>query len=70
MLSSLKNLCCNMIVKLHYLNSDLDHFPENLARFSDEQGKGFHPEICTKEERHLGQMVRAYDGRLPLEFET
>ncbi|CAH2083922.1 unnamed protein product [Euphydryas editha] len=55
MLLCLKDLGCNMSVKLHYLNSHLDHFPENLGHFSDEQGERFHQEIRTMDERYKGR---------------
>lgn len=55
MLLCLKDLGCNMSVKLHYLHSHLDHFPENLGHFSDEHGERFHHEILTKEERYKGR---------------
>lgn len=55
MLLCLKDLGCNMSVKLHYLNSHLHKFPENLGDFSDEQGERFHQEICTMEERYKGR---------------
>jgi hypothetical protein len=32
---------CNMSVKVHYLHSHLDRFPENLGDLSEEQGKDF-----------------------------
>jgi hypothetical protein len=31
-----------MTIKLHYLHSRWDHFPENLRDFSEEQGEKFH----------------------------
>eukprot|EP00795_Rhopilema_esculentum_P009945 gene9945-18558_t len=39
MLIAYKNLGCNMSIKMHYLFSHLDWFPENLGSMSDEQGK-------------------------------
>ncbi|CAH2105977.1 unnamed protein product [Euphydryas editha] len=44
-----------MSVKLHYLHSHLDHFPENLGHFSDKQGERFYQEIRTMEERYKGR---------------
>jgi hypothetical protein len=44
-------LGCNMIVKLHYLHSHLDRFPENLGDLSEEQGERFHQHIKTMEAR-------------------
>ena len=42
MLTSLRNLGCNMSIKMHYLFSHMDWFPENLGSMSDEQGKRFY----------------------------
>ena len=42
MLTAFKNLACNMSVKMHYLFSHMDRFPENLGSISDEQGERFH----------------------------
>lgn len=46
---------CNMSTKLHYLHSHLDFFPQNLGRFSDEQGERFHQEILKIEQRYVGK---------------
>ena len=43
-----------MSMKVHYLHSHLDHFPENLGHFSDEQGERFHQDLKTMEERYQG----------------
>ena len=45
---------CNMSIKLHYLHSHLDRFPENLGDLSKEHGELFHQNICTMEERYQG----------------
>ena len=39
MLTALRNLGCNMSVKMHYLFSHMDRFPGNLGSMSDEQGE-------------------------------
>ena len=36
---------CLMSIKLHFLYSHLEHFPENLGDYSEEQGECFHPNI-------------------------
>ena len=36
---------CNMSVKIHFLESHLDFFPENLCEVSDEHGERFHQDI-------------------------
>ena len=41
-LTAFRNLGCNMSLKMHYLFSHMDRFPENLGSMSDEQGETFH----------------------------
>ena len=55
MLSSFKDLGCNMSIKVHYLHSHLDHFPKNLGDLSEEQGERFHQDIRVMEERYQGR---------------
>jgi hypothetical protein len=52
MLLHFNRLGCNMSVKLHYLHSHLDRFPENLGDLSEEQGERFHQDIKTMEARY------------------
>lgn len=55
LLSSFEALGCNMSIKLHYLKSHADKFPENLGSVSEEQGERFHQDIKTMEERYQGR---------------
>lgn len=55
MLDNFNHLGCNMSIKLHYLHSHLDRFPENLGDFSEEQGERFHQDIKTMEDRYQGR---------------
>lgn len=55
MLNSFKSLGCNMSIKVHYLHSHLDRFPENLGDISEEQGERFHQDIKTMEDRYQGR---------------
>lgn len=55
MLLAFRDLGCNMSVKLHFLNSHLDQFPQNLGAVSDEQGEHFHQDLMTMEERYQGR---------------
>ena len=55
MLTAYEALKCRMSIKLHYLHSHLDWFPENLGAMSDEQGEHFHQDIATMEERYQGR---------------
>ncbi|GFY31403.1 uncharacterized protein TNCV_4989621 [Trichonephila clavipes] len=54
MLSSLKELGCNMSIKIHFLHSHLDRFPQNLGDFSEKQGERFLQDLRTMEERYQG----------------
>ena len=55
MLQNLKELGCNMSIKVHYLHSHLDSFPENLGDMSEEQGERFHQDLQTMENRYQGR---------------
>ena len=48
-------LGCNMSIKLHFLHSHLDKFPEILGDVSDEQGERFHQDVKTIEKRYQGR---------------
>lgn len=58
MLSGFRDLGCNMSIKVHFLYSHLDKFPENLGAVSDEQGERFHQDLMTVEERYQGRWDR------------
>jgi len=45
----------NMILKIRFLESHLDIFPENLGEVSDEQGERFHQDIMATEKRYQGK---------------
>ena len=49
------DLGCKMSIKLHYINSYLDQFPENLGDVSEEQGELFHQDLKTIEDRYQGR---------------
>ena len=53
-LTSFQQLGCNMSVKVHFLHSHLDYFPENLGEMSEEQGERFHQDLKTMEKRYQG----------------
>ena len=50
-----ERLGCNMSLKLHFLHSHLDFFPENCGSLSNELGERFHQEISRMEERYHGK---------------
>jgi len=45
LLISYKAVGCNMTLKIHFLASHLEFFPENLGEVSDEHGERFHQDI-------------------------
>ena len=49
LLQSLQSIGANMSIKIHFLHSHLDGFPENLGNFSNEQGERFHQDISEME---------------------
>ena len=46
---------CNKSLKIHFLESHLDFFPENLDEVSDENGERFHQDILAMEKRYQGK---------------
>jgi hypothetical protein len=44
-----------MSVKVHFLHSHIEYFPENLGRFSEEQGERFYQDIKEMERRYQGR---------------
>lgn len=55
LLLAYKALNCNMSLKIHFLDSHLDFFPENLGAVSDEHGERFHQDISKMEKRYQGK---------------
>ena len=55
MLQNFHKLGANMSIKLHYLHSHLDKFPDNVGTYSKEQGEQFHQDIKIMEERYQGR---------------
>lgn len=51
LLQNYHEMGARMSLKMHFLKSHLDHFPENMGAFSDEQGERFHKDIARMEER-------------------
>ncbi|UYV74137.1 hypothetical protein LAZ67_11002222 [Cordylochernes scorpioides] len=45
-------LGCNMSLKIHFLHSHLDFFPDNLGSVSDEHGERFHQDKSSMEKRY------------------
>jgi len=52
LLQSYQKLGCNMSLKIHFLHSHLNLFPENSGAVSDEHGERFHQDISLMEKRY------------------
>jgi hypothetical protein len=55
LLQSYQNLGCNMSLKIHFLHSRLDFFPENCGAVGDENGERFDQHISSMEIRYQGK---------------
>jgi len=55
LLTSYKAMGCNMSLKIHFLETHLDFFPENLGEVSDEHGERIHQDIMTMEKQYQGK---------------
>jgi len=55
LLQSYQKLGCNMSLKIHFLHSHLDFFPEKCGAVSDEHGERLHQDISSKEKRYQGK---------------
>ena len=55
LLTSYKAMGCNMSLKIHFLESHLNFFPEYLGEASDEHGERFHQDILAMEKRYQGK---------------
>jgi hypothetical protein len=54
LLTAYKAMGCNMSIKVHFLDSHSDFFPENLGAVSDEHGERFHQDISNVEKGYQG----------------
>ncbi|GBN99295.1 hypothetical protein AVEN_25554-1 [Araneus ventricosus] len=50
-----KTMGFNMSLKIHFLQSHLEFYPENLGSVSDEHGEQFHPAISNMGTRYQGK---------------
>ncbi|UYV64915.1 hypothetical protein LAZ67_3002413 [Cordylochernes scorpioides] len=60
LLLSYKALGCNMSLKIHFLHSHPDFFPDNLGAVSDEHGERFHQDISSMEKRYQDTINKIY----------
>ena len=56
MLVAFSNLGYYMSIKIHYLYSHMDRFPENLGTLSDEQVERFHQDLREMKTRYKGRL--------------
>lgn len=55
LLTTYSKIKCNMSLKLHFLESHINIFPDNLAELSDEHGEKFHQTLLSFENRFKGK---------------
>jgi len=55
LVTSYKGMGCNMSLKIHFLESHLDFFPENLGKVSDVHGERIHQDLTAMEKRYQGK---------------
>jgi len=66
--TSNKTMGCKMNLKIHFLESELDFFPENFGEVSEEHGERFHQDFMVMEKRYqckwTSSMLADYCWRL------
>ena len=62
LVNAYKEMGCRMSLKLHFLDSHLDVFRENLGDVSEDHGERFHQDIQTMEKRYQGRCGEAMMG--------
>ena len=55
LLKNFRKLGAHISVKMHFLRSQLDYFPQNCGDLSEEQGERFHQDIRVMEVRYQGR---------------
>ena len=55
LLSAYETLGCGMSLKIHFLHSHLDFFPEDCGTVSDKHGERFHQDISTMKKSYQGK---------------
>ena len=54
-IEAFRRLGSRMSLKLHFLHSHLEFFPDNLGAVSDDHGETFHQDIAVVETRYKGK---------------
>ena len=57
MLACLEALGCCMSLKVRFIHTHLDYFPQNLDDMSEEHGERFHLDIKSMEIRYQGRWM-------------
>ena len=57
-LSAFHDLGCKMSIKVHFLFSLLDKFPDDLGAVGEEQEETFHQDLMAVKERYQGRWDR------------
>lgn len=55
LLKNYEKIGAHLTLKLHFLKSHADFFPDNMGAFSDEHGERFHQDISDIEDRYNGR---------------
>ncbi|GBM91969.1 hypothetical protein AVEN_141708-1 [Araneus ventricosus] len=55
MLALFQDFGCNMTLKIHFLDSHLNFFPDNCGKVSDEHGERFHQDIANIKKGYHGK---------------
>lgn len=55
MLKAYQKMGCKMSLKIHFLQSHFNFFPQNMRAVSDEHGERFHQDIASFEKRYQGK---------------
>ena len=55
LIENFRKLGARMSVKMHFLRSHLDYFPENCGNFSEQQGERFYQDLRGMEECYQGR---------------
>ncbi|GBM06600.1 hypothetical protein AVEN_252851-1 [Araneus ventricosus] len=67
MIKRFKILGCSMSLKVHFLDSHLEYFLENLGAVSEEQGERFHHDMKEMERGYQRKRNVSHDSRLLLD---
>lgn len=72
MLDAYQAISVNMSLKVHFMHSHLDLFPDNMGDVSDEHGERFHQDAAVIEQRFKGKSIASMlaDYCWALMFET